>query len=556
MQKQVEIVKKLGFFKKKDSFLIKILHESRLFIFFSFCSCVIPIISCLISTNIKPNGSQSIKSKENTIFSSTIWMSFFLGIIMTIFYVLSSFLYIYFSNNKSNTQIIFNLKAIIIGIGLTISIIISIFISFITINSINYITIYLPYQVRDLNILISKIVLKEYLTSISLSIFKRIAIVAVVFTIPLTINEFTPLEFKMSRVLWFNMMYFIPFILIGIREDIRAHYLTHENEKICSLNHYWKKNLTIIIITLLFTFFLSFRGIFLISPLAKIYVKNDYNPFKNNEFPEIKGWENPSLPSNEIIQIDKLENNILNEFPVLDKLKPLTENQIKDALIKLENIIIIKNNLQKIDQWTITQLQNNSDEVKYVVKNLSDWIKWFNQANDNGVILIDFLEQKNNINVTESFINLRQLMNYYDFIKKYTINNQLNIKELLLNNRIIDILPSLFLKIQTFNSKSIIYISVFSSLNSVWTILLKINVRNYKKGMPYWFMVFTYFLCIVLVTFGVLFGVTLADKPGTNNQFKYLNVWTFLLIAIAIFVIFVVTTKSIKSYKFISKNRK
>ena len=119
------------------SYFFTIWKESRMFLLFSFLSCFLPIGLCLFAALIKPNGSQAVMAvghiapfllaflqisfsismiifarlnrlkeekfkwkNDYTIMSSAIWMSLFIGAIMAFFYILSSFLYIYFSRHS------------------------------------------------------------------------------------------------------------------------------------------------------------------------------------------------------------------------------------------------------------------------------------------------------------------------------------------------------------------------------------------------------------------------------------------------------------------------
>lgn len=682
--------------KTKSKFILHILKDSKLFITFSFFSCLLPIIYCLIASFIKPNGSQAVmaigyvspfllafiqisfsmsmiifsllrKTKKNSndilndehiLMSSAWWLSILLGALMVVFYTLSSFLYMYFSNNRPNTQatltygldfifssvlgvflfpllstiffyiynkdktssfllvillfvsimslsflIGINGKLNVSGIGLatSISILFVLFISILIIKFQYPFLLFWPNQVRFINFQIIKKVTKESMTSISLSVFKGVAIVCLSFTIPLTISGFVPLSYQMSRVLWFNMMYFIPFIGIGFGEVIRAHYLLHSENEECNMNHCWQNDWTLVLFVFILTIGLCFGAIYLIGPLTRFYTRNDFNPFYKNKMPEIKGWGTPSLAPKELPLIDRLSELQFNhEFPQLKKFIPLTGNWIKDQLIKIQNAAIAAENLQKVKDWTQLVLEDNKETNQAIAYNFTEWIEWLHQSNEEGCSLIDFLQEKYKLDkewlnsvikslinkdgkwkeqlspilknavpyfvylwlysttdssITESFLNLKPLIKYNDIIKSLE-NNEINIITLISKYKVQEILPSLYFKRQTFESKSMIYISIFSSLNSVWAILLQTNARNFKKGMPYWLMMIVYFLCIGgLVTFGVLFGVTFTDKLGNSNPFQFLDAWTFPLVIISTFAISVVTIKSIKSYKFL-KNKK
>ena len=687
---------------KKSNFLKLIFNESKLFIIFSFLVCLLPIFLSLISSLIKPNGSQAVLAtgyvapflmafiqmafsismifiaklknqanevknnieklkNENINFWTIFWLSLIMGIIMVIFYIFSSFLYIYFANNKPNTQatlkfgldfiwstILFilliplitslmififfhnknqsilvtimfflfitglsiafgpftNLKVTGIGIGISFAaiLILIIEISYLWLNQ--QWLFYQPLVKPKLNLTVIKLIIKESLTNISLSAFKGIAILGLSFAIPFTISDFVPLSYQMSRVIWFNLMYFLPFLGIGIGEAIRFHYLFHDKNNPCNINHCVKNDFLFILITISVTILFSVGAIFIVNPLATVYSKNDFNPFLNNLAPEIEGWGQPTTPPKELINLEELNKLKLDPFPELQKLIPLTGDPQKDQIINLQNAIIKLDNLKKSTDWLDIQIKNNPIEFNHLFQNLDEWNKWLNQINLDGIKLIDFLNQqfgvkdsfdliiqsiingdeqwKNEINnlipflkssmsymvyvwlyssinpdVTTSFINLRVFVSVKDLFSSYIENGQLNLQKLLSENSIFDILPVLFLKIQTFNSKSMIYILIFSNLNAIWSILLQTNTRDVKKSLPYPLMIIIYFICVGgLITFGTLFAVTFKTSLGTSNPFQYLDAWTFPLVIISILAIFVVSIKSIQAKKIVKKNTK
>ena len=688
---------------RKGSFLKLILKESRLFIIFSFLACSLPIIFSLIASLIKPDGSQAVLAigyvvpflmaflqisftvamiivaqqkkanltitnhqkqltKDHQDFWSTFWLSIIMGLISVVFYILSAFLYIYFANNKPNTQatlkyglnfiwstilfifliplimnwiififtknknqailitIIFfifmiglgfilgpltKLKVTGIGIGISLAAIFTITLEMAYLWLKQQWIFYNPFVLTGFNLTTTKLMFKESLTTISLSLFKGVAILGLAFAIPFTISDFVPLSYQMSRVLWFNMMYFIPFLGIGIGEAIRFHYLFHSEANSCQINHCLKNDLYFILITLVFTLLISVGAIFMINPLAFIYSQNDDNPFVNNLAPEIAGWGQPSVPPHDLINLDELNKLQLDPFPQLQKLIPLTGDPEKDKLINLQNATIKLANLKKLTDWLDVQIKNNPVEIKHLFQNLNQWNQWLNQTNNQGIKLIDFLNQKFNINlknsfdlilqsiikgddqwkneinqlvpffkssmsylvylwlysttdptVTSAFINLRFFVDAKDLFALYTENGQLNLQKLLAENSIRDLLPILFLKIQTFNAKSMIYILIFANLNAIWSILLQTNTRDLKKSLPYWLMVLVYFVCIGgLVTFGALFGVTFKESLGNANPFQYLDAWTFPLVLIAILAITVVLIKAIQANIYVRKNK-
>ncbi len=645
------------FFDLKN-FTKEIRKEYELFIVFAFLSCVLPIIYCLLASLIKPNGSQAVmgmghvmpfllafvqisfsismivltKVKHKKEFSqqkiivSSIWLSIFLGLIFIITYILSSFTYMYFSNNRPNTQdmlrygldfiwwtipfiflfplfttsmfiikkdntlvalwsvfflfsiatllsfifgIILKLKIIGLAIGLSIAVLILIISNFIYIKRHLQISFSISFkEIVSIDSWIVKNIFRESMAWVSLSIFKGVAIICLSFTIPNVINDFVPLPYQMSRVIWFNMMYFIPCIGIGVSEQIRYHYQAYhaqDSNDICQLSHTKSKDRKVIIITFIVTIIIAIGTIFMIQPLNYLYTINDLNNF-NGSMPVIEGWGTPTLPPTKIINFNELKNLNLTPLPEFGN----------------NNII----NLIKFTTWVNEQIKNNptfKDDLNSLIK----WIEWINQKNNENISIIDFLQNKYQINfwqeisnmfqdpnnisnnfalalknslnyivhlwlysstsdiVSDSFLLLRPMINYHNLL-----DGNENLAMILINNPIKDVLISLFLKVNSFNAKAMIYVSIYGIFNAIWSILIQINQRNNKKGIPLWLLILVYAFCVgFLVSFGTLFAVTLTNVLQNNNPFMYLDAWTFPLIVISFLVIIYLIIKTLKSYK-------
>lgn len=677
----------------KKAFVSQILKENVIFIVFSFFVCLMPIILCLYSSLIKPNGSQAVmaigyiipftmafmqisftismiifaKLKEikkvedrndySRVISASIWMNLIIGFLMVITYILSCFLYMYFSNNRPNTQpllwyglnflwttipfvflfplyistifiakrrsessalillIVFfgfffifslffgvglELNTIGFGIGITLALIVSLIINALYIKSFQYFHIYGPIISKDYNKIIFKFIFKESITSISLSLFKGLAIIFLSIWIPNSINGFVPLSYQMSRVIWFNMMYFIPFLGIGIGEGVRYHYLQKHGKYSaynCYLEHRWKNDFKIIYLTVGITVLIAVGCIFLVKPLCHAYSKNDFNEFENGIMPTIEGWGIPSEPPLNHIDFSKFEGMQISPFPNVSFKPTNTGNISVDIKNKWHNAV----ELLKITNWVQENIQNNPNAVEGFRENLEilgNWIKWFNQVNVDGVSIAQFISNKygfatdnpdyagaiknslsyyiylwlysrTNPYATEAFVSLRQIVNYNNVIDQLMnildrLNNEnlrpgaiSDLKTLMVNHSFDNIMLSIFLYVgNKFNAKAMIYIAIFGVCNSLWAILLQINQRNKKVGMPYWMMSLVYFLCIgFLVVFGALFGVVLKDKLGTSNPFQYLDAWTFPLIPISFAVISYLSIKSFVVYKHYQKEK-
>ncbi len=147
--------------------------------------------------------------------------------------------------------------------------------------------------------------------------------------------------------------------------------------------------------------------------------------------------------------------------------------------------------------------------------------------------------------VSDSFLLLRPMINYHNLL-----DGNENLAMILINNPIKDVLISLFLKVNSFNAKAMIYVSIYGIFNAIWSILIQINQRNNKKGIPLWLLILVYAFCVgFLVSFGTLFAVTLTNVLQNNNPFMYLDAWTFPLIVISFLVIIYLIIKTLKSYK-------
>lgn len=675
------------------SYCMRIIKESKIFIWFSILSCALPILYCLIASLIKPNGSQAVMAvgyvtpfvlaflqislsitmivfsqlnklkiekrisklkNEDTLMSSAIWMSLVLGIVMLAFYLLSSYLYMYFANDRPNTQdtmlygfdfinttvpfilflplfttllfyinkknkhvailftvlffsficcfsIIFvlwaEMKVIGIGLGSSCAILLLLLFEFFYLKIFSEIELHHLSQIKYFNSMISKVIFKESLTSISLSVFKGVAILCLSFTIPLTISDFVPLPYQMSRVIWFNLMYFIPCIGIGIGEVVRYHYLNHNNVFKCNIDHNWKKDFLLIIISLFTTILIAVGCVFMVDPLINLYTKNDFNKFEDGSMPEIKIgetiWGVPSEAPKDFTFIEKLSELKWVQFPEIQEFKPIPPeaSKLEEIKINLQNLEILKKNKELINTWLIEMRETNINLIKEIQKNLEEWWVWLQQKNLDGLKLIDFLSNQNKITPEEFNIMFK---NFFRILKENSNSNEkfkiafdlailnpvlkkwkpslsyfvylwlftktdsivtqsfLNLPILISDDN--NILQFLYFKAQPFEAKSMIYICVFSICNSVWAILLQTNARNYKRGMPYWLMTLVYFVCIGgLVTFGTLFGVTFKDDLGQNNPFQYLDAWTFPLVIISICAITVVSIRAMRSYKFARK---
>lgn len=548
-------------------------------------------ISTIIIFLLTRNKSILEKSK---FFSCAIWLMILLGAIMLLVYVSSSYTYIYFSVNKPNTQaclnyafdyifssaffvFLFPLKSLlffyiyyyqrkktilfefiynlfiflpvalfgifldsnnVMMMGLSQSITVFLFVLFFALqiaknNEIYYIWFWNLEKKYYLSAL--KYSLVETLTAMSVSIFKGAAIIFIAFFIPNTVADFVPLSYQMARVIWFNMMYFIPFIGIGLAEAVRFHTLLKHNDDSCQINHSYSLDWIIVSITMFCSLLMCIGAGFLVLPLSTLYSR--YDGIALNNYPN---FENSSLSEFGTINEKQLKlpllSQIINEPEKYKNYLP--QNSKGDTLYlpfqKFE--AILNNSASAKDKsdfgiwFSLFMKKNNFNQVisanpdlnnislfQYILKDpttrVSDFFKWY--------IYLD-LYSNTDPEFVNSFINLRITNSY---------NNEFN--NLILNNVLV------------FNSKTFIYVSIYSIFSSGWTILLQTTFRDNKRYFPYWFMNLVYFICITgLILFGVYFGVKLKDTLGASNPFQYIDAWTFPLVIISIFAFSIVSLKS------------
>lgn len=560
--------------------IFKSIKDSAFFLFVAFFNAFMPIFLCMITAFIKPYGAQAVmgvgyvaaflltfsqvgiafatstyfltKNKvkqyyssqndiEAKIMSRSISISVLMGIILTIIYCISSYLYMKYSCNRPNTiqtldygidfmytsfcyilfvclnfllilylkmkqrhlatiiqsisfllMIIFpivfgifcKMEAKGIGLGCSLAAIITflIIISVIIFKypiKIKY--IFVKYNFNDFRDIIT-----ESVAGIAVSFFKGIGILILALALPVKLKDFVPLSYQMARLIWFNLMYSVVWFAVGLGDTIKFYTLNDDSTWDVRVKIKWFHKLLIVSFSVTLIFCIG--SWFLIEPLAKLYIQNDnYASY----------LQTPPFPV-------ELKNLIANTQNIFNKHIP-----------------------------ELVGVNNESERIEII-------FKWINENYNSPLGRLKILklieELVNNADVNDIKIFVNYIVQYKGFT---SLNSEVIVSLLNHNFNQPDFLIALAL--QNYNSNSSFYIFVYALLCSIWTILMPANKNVTKKGMSNLFVTFVYAFAIgFIIGFGTYYSL-INNKEG--NTFRYLDAWTFPLMIIAILVAIVIVSK-------------
>ncbi|MDE6289335.1 MAG: hypothetical protein K2L64_01060 [Ureaplasma sp.] len=165
---------------------------------------------------------------------------------------------------------------------------------------------------------------KQLLIIVTIQIFKAIALICLGLIITDTIEGLVPISYQLSRVIWYNLLYILPFLGYGIADAI-LFYGFYEQDTF-DVKHF--NNILVIIFSVVFVFeiILSIGVYYLIPKLAEMYlVNNDPNEF-------LKEIDISS------VQIAPLLNSLLKKESFIDTLNSFDEQSIIDAIKKMSKL--------------------------------------------------------------------------------------------------------------------------------------------------------------------------------------------------------------------------
>ncbi len=567
----------------------KLLKDGWIFLLFSFINSFLPIALCFVSALLPNYGAQAVMgigyaatfqlsfaqlgisfsiclfslflSKQINILNdkSGSWikcliLSIFIGLLSMLVYVVSNYFYFAYSNNRPNTQdtLIYGLNFVYSSIGFVILAPIegflliqlstknrlltgelflarcffSILLGYVLMKytSLNTIGVGLGFTIMSFVFVIInftivkkffhykfikkiikikmekgllKRIMQESIPAISLSAAKGICILILGFLMYDKLTDFVPVSYQMSRVIWFNIMYMIPWFGIGIADAIKFNDLYSNNKRDIKLliKEFWFLLMISMIVAVLFCII----GYFLVKPLINWYIQNT-----NLLYGTV-----PSLGTS------------LN----LVTLPPTSLPEILPG--------------QTFDEY-----------LRYLLFKDKEWSTWFKKN------ILDIVGNLQHVNEFKTwFINYISATTYdanmiYALIM-FKTPEQLEI----INSPLL-----LKFKNSNFNAKTYYYIVIYGVLSSGWSVLLPSIATISKKQMHPILLMVIYFIVIgFIISFGATFSITpVADQLGDNNQFRYLDAWTFPIALTSIIIFcYLISKWSIVCLKsnFIQKNK-
>ncbi|WP_027124081.1 DUF1542 domain-containing protein [Mycoplasmoides pirum] len=208
-----------------------------------------------------------------TTIASTLIMNihYKLGTKWSLFYLVTMFFLLFFFS--SILSLLTSLKYLGLGLGLTIGIFLTIVITTIHsyIKTDTFKRIKIKLSKNNLRNLLS-FTWRPIVITLSIQIFKGAALLFLNYKIPTDLYNAVPLDFQMSRIIWYNFMYLIPFFILGLADSTYFYFAIFPEMK---QNPNVQKSIGFLFaIATIITILIIVIGMFLINPLANEYVKN------------------------------------------------------------------------------------------------------------------------------------------------------------------------------------------------------------------------------------------------------------------------------------------
>ena len=133
-------------------------------------------------------------------------------------------------------------------------------------------------------VLIIKNTWRQIAITVSIQIFKGCALLLLSYQIPDALVNSVPLDYQMSRIIWYNMMYLIPFILNGLTDSLYYFFLKkkffyEENKEKININLVM---IFILVLSIILTTLLIVACNYLSMGLSLAYTKNQNHSFSND----------------------------------------------------------------------------------------------------------------------------------------------------------------------------------------------------------------------------------------------------------------------------------
>ena len=280
---------------------------------------------------------------------------------------------------SSTLSLLTPLKYIGVGLGLTLGTLFSCFCSFIHcliktsyFKKSKYLrcsikTLYFKkiIQIKWINIKeIFRNVWRQTLMVISIQIFKAVALIVLNFQIPEKLVDSVPLNYQMARLIWYNLLYLIPFLILGFSDS--SYYFFIKNEPNIHEVDFGKIIPVIIGIAFIFTIGIVVASSYLVYPLSDFYIKNQNHSYGI----DFISANVQKISKDTIIQTINSTSQIPKELKeklisIIQSNNPQTST-IVDQILKevTENILLPK--FTKFDASSINELINLPNSFTYI----------------------------------------------------------------------------------------------------------------------------------------------------------------------------------------------
>lgn len=241
-----------------------------------------------------------------------------------------------------------NLKGIGVGLGMTLGVIISILITFLISFFTTNVFQGIKFQIKKTYLfLILNYTWRPSLTTLSIQVFKGCALLLLSYQIPDALVNAVPLDYQMSRIIWYNLMYLIPFLLLGMADSIYFFFIKEDEEKILQGVNIHFALIAIGLILLVLTVILTVIGNELVIWLSKEYTKNQDKTYD----------ENTIIANLELMGKDKIIDYVNSTLSLTDAQKEWIINLIKDLPSNVVNEVIKSTLLPKFTGFDPNNIQ-------------------------------------------------------------------------------------------------------------------------------------------------------------------------------------------------------
>lgn len=241
-----------------------------------------------------------------------------------------------------------DLKGIGVGLGLTIGVVVSILITFIQCYFFTNTFQNIRFKIRKTYLgLLLDYTWRPSLTTLSIQIFKGCALLLLSFQIPDALVNSVPLDYQMSRIIWYNVMYLVPFLLLGMVDSNYYFFMKNDYENNNNVNMHTSMLLNGFILLVL-TVILTVACNYLVVGLSNEYIKNQERTYD----------ETVIIENLQLMGKDKVIDYINSSVALTDEQKKKLIEVVQQIPSGVIDPIIKETLLPKFISFSATNIQN------------------------------------------------------------------------------------------------------------------------------------------------------------------------------------------------------